>query len=68
LEAILSYLLTANFSVGIGARYWHMQGDPGNVTISFPNIFFPVDLSGSFKTERWGAFLQASYKFGLLEP
>jgi hypothetical protein len=68
LEAILSYLLTDNFSVGIGARYWHMQGDPGNVTIFFPDRFFPVDVSGSFKTERWGAFIQASYRLGNVEP
>jgi hypothetical protein len=68
LEAILSYLLTANFSIGVGARYWRMEGKPGDVIISFPDFFFPIDLSGSFTTERWGAFVQASYKFGRLEP
>jgi outer membrane protease len=61
-EALLSYQVTQYCSVGIGARYWHMQAN-GTDTESFvggPSIALPVD----WKTDILGAFVQASLKFG----
>jgi hypothetical protein len=69
LEAILSYYVTDAFSVGIGGRYWNIHPNPGSTTVHFEEttlIFGPQ--AASLRTVRWGAFLQASYKFGRLEP
>lgn len=59
LEAFLSYMVTDAFNVGVGGRYWHMQTDSAHT--KFPGAPpSPMD----FKTERYGVFLQGSYKFG----
>jgi opacity protein-like surface antigen len=59
LETILSYAFSNAFSVGAGGRYWAMWA-PGASVDSFsqgcPCQALPV------RTERYGAFLQASYK------
>jgi hypothetical protein len=59
LETTLSYAFANNFSVGAGGRYWAMWA-PGAYSNTFslgcPCQTLPV------KTERYGAFLQASYK------
>jgi hypothetical protein len=59
LEAILSYAIGKSFSVGAGGRYWAMWA-PGTSTNIFgtpcPCQTLPV------RTERYGGFLQASYK------
>lgn len=59
LEAILSYAIGKSLSVGAGGRYWAMWA-PGASTNIFgspcPCQTLPV------RTERYGAFLQASYK------
>jgi opacity protein-like surface antigen len=59
LEALLSYAFANNFNVGAGGRYWAMWA-PGAYTNIFgtpcPCQTLPV------KTERYGGFLQASYK------
>jgi opacity protein-like surface antigen len=64
LEAILSYAFANNFSIGAGGRYWAMWA-PGASTDIFglgcPCQTLPV------RTERYGAFLQASYKLGGLK-
>jgi len=60
LEAILAYQLNRSFSVGAGGRYWAMWA-----TNSFTNIFgtdCPCQTLPS-RTERFGGFVQASYKF-----
>jgi hypothetical protein len=60
-EAILSYYLTPNFSIGAGGRYWAMWTDQN----AFTNIFStpcPCPTLPS-KTERYGVFLQGAYKF-----
>lgn len=61
LEAILSYDLTAAFNLGIGGRYWAMWTNDS----AYTNIFgtpCPCQTLPS-KTERYGVFLQAAYKF-----
>lgn len=68
LEGILAYDVTQNFSVGVGGRYWYATTTSG--TTQFPSGFcggLCVELPPSptkFTTERYGGFLQASYKFG----
>jgi len=61
LEAILSYDVTPQFSVGVGGRYWAMWATDvltagfGSAT---PTEVLPI------RVERYGTFLQGSYKFG----
>jgi opacity protein-like surface antigen len=59
LEAILSYAVAKYFSVGAGGRYWAMWAPGNSDTFSqgCPCQTLPV------RTERFGGFLQASYKF-----
>lgn len=60
IEAILSYAVTDQFNLGVGGRYWFFATDeaatrfPGSATLS------PL----KYMSERYGGFLQASYKFG----
>ncbi|MGY3605294.1 MULTISPECIES: outer membrane beta-barrel protein [unclassified Bradyrhizobium] len=60
LEAVLTYDVTERFSVGVGGRFWSMWatdvftrgfGSP------FPTSTLPI------RAERFGTFLQTSYKF-----
>jgi opacity protein-like surface antigen len=53
-EAILSYAITDQWTLGAGARYWYFA------TSSAYSIAQPIKLY----SERYGGFLQASYKFG----
>jgi opacity protein-like surface antigen/outer membrane protease len=60
LEAILAYSFANSFSVGAGGRYWAMWA-----TDAYTNIFgtaCPCQTLPS-RTERYGGFVQASYKF-----
>ncbi len=63
LELVLSYYVTPAFSVGVGGRYWNIttgsQGSAADFTVAGGSSQ-PL----SFRTERWGGFLQAGYKFG----
>jgi hypothetical protein len=57
-EASLSYKVTDAFSLGAGGRYWY-HATTGAKTR------FPGETNAShldFRSERWGAFLQASYR------
>jgi outer membrane protease len=64
LETILSYLLTKQFSLGIGGRYWGMWATKDAAT-NFGGAPCPCQTLRA-KTERYGVFLQAGYKFGTL--
>lgn len=59
LEAIASYQMTQNLSVGVGSRYWYARTTGG--TTQFPG--FPPSPS-TFTSQRYGGFIQASYLFG----
>ena len=61
LEAILSYFFTPNFSLGVGGRYWAMW-----TTSATDTQTGGVSQAAAFSTERYGAFLQADYRFGAL--
>lgn len=57
-ELILTWMATERFGIGIGGRYWSMWS--ANAVQTAPNTptnYFPVE------TDRYGVFLQASYKF-----
>ncbi|RAI40059.1 outer membrane protein [Rhodoplanes roseus] len=59
LEAILSYMITPQWNVGVGGRYWYY-------TTTDARTQFPGEVSDSpmkYTAERWGGFLQASYMF-----
>ena len=58
LEAILAYSLN-NFSIGAGGRYWAMWATSASTDIFGTGC--PCQTLPS-KTERYGAFVQASYK------
>ncbi|WP_065755954.1 outer membrane beta-barrel protein [Bradyrhizobium paxllaeri] len=68
-EGTLSYFLTRNFSVGVGARYWAMwTKDHSNVTFTCSSCsaldgFYQHPTLAKYSMERWGTFFQASYKF-----
>jgi hypothetical protein len=59
-EAILSYMLTDRWSVGLGGRYQYLATT--STYTQFP-ASFPNQVE-KFYTERYGGFLQASYRFG----
>jgi hypothetical protein len=59
IEAMLSYYLTEDFSLGLGARYWSLWTTSGtdafNKTLS--------SRSDSYMLERYGVLAQATYRF-----
>lgn len=61
LEAILSYALTRNFDVGVGARYWAVWAIDDAYTNAFGTACPCQTLP--MRQERYGLFVQASYKF-----
>lgn len=63
-EAILSYQITDTFNLGIGARYWHMEIEDGLTHFEVSRAPIPaLPQVTDFETERYGVFLQGSYKF-----
>lgn len=65
LEALVSYAFDPSFSVGAGGRYWSMWTD----TDALVNIFGTACPCQTLptRTERYGAFVQAAYKFGTVK-
>jgi opacity protein-like surface antigen len=63
LEAILSYAVTDRLDVGVGARYWAFH--TSNAYAQFDD---PKPQAMSFFAERYGGFVQASYRFGDVPP
>ena len=55
-ELILTYMATEKFGIGIGGRYWSMWSNYAAQTTDQSNVF-------EVETDRYGVFLQASYKF-----
>ncbi|MFG1403721.1 outer membrane protein [Xanthobacter sediminis] len=60
IEAVLSYAVTDRLDVGLGGRYWFMTTE--SASTQFPGV--PMRSPMTFYAERYGAFLQASYRFG----
>lgn len=59
-EAVLTYAVTDRLNVGLGGRYWFFTSDTAST--QFPQV--PARSPQTFYTERYGAFVQASYRFG----
>lgn len=62
LEAILSYDVTPTFNIGVGGRYWAMWAtdvETAGFGSPVPTQLLPI------RVERYGSFVQASYKFGV---
>lgn len=59
IEALLSYAVTPRFSLGVGARYWYFATLNGSAQ-------FPQAGASPLKytADRYGTFVQASYKIG----
>lgn len=55
-EIVLSYALTDAFNVGVGGRYWSMW--TANAWLTDSSSYVMLD------TQRYGVFVQGSYKFG----
>lgn len=64
IEAALTYAVNDRLDIGIGGRYWFFATD--NAQTQFPSTLLPSPQT--FYTERYGAFLQASYRFGDRRP
>jgi opacity protein-like surface antigen len=66
LEALVSYALTDQFSVGIGARYWAAWTTDAQYTLATQSYCGGPcgNVPAAFKAEREGIFAQASYKVG----
>jgi hypothetical protein len=62
-ESILSYDVTDRFSLGIGGRYWYFTTTSADAQFPFTP---PQPLK--FYTQSYAGYLQASYKFGDLDP
>lgn len=61
LEGVLSYQVTPAFSVGAGGRYWHLET---NGDSHFENATpFGGPQPVSFKTDRYGGFIQSAFRF-----
>jgi hypothetical protein len=63
LEGILRYQMTPNFSMGVGGRYWQI-----GTTSAEADFVGSQSQAITYRTERRGAFVQASYSFGDLPP
>jgi hypothetical protein len=67
LEGKLQYALTQNWSIGIGGRYWRIETDPRGATTHFEQSVVGgggAPQATTFRTERVGGFIEASYTFG----
>jgi opacity protein-like surface antigen len=65
LEGILGYNVTPNWNVGVGARYWAYNMRTGTSTFDFLGTPPPFGVQDShFSSERYGVFVQSSYKWG----
>jgi opacity protein-like surface antigen len=60
LESIFSYMITDQFSVGVGGRYWSMWTTKDAIA-DFSGTPCPCQTQPA-KTDRYGVFLQVDYK------
>jgi hypothetical protein len=64
LDALLSYYLTPQWSVGLGGRYWGMWTTPnGQSNCTFGCGTFTAPFYFKAQVEQVAAFVQTSYKF-----
>ena len=65
LQGTVSWQLTDAFSVGVGARYWRMRTKGSADLEQMIGYWNPVAQPLAFTTERFGAFVQTAWRFGL---
>ena len=65
LEAVLSYMISRQFSIGAGARYWSMWATNADAKTNIFGTACPCQTLPA-RTERYGGFLEASYRFDSL--
>jgi len=65
-ELILTYHITENLNLGLGGRYWAMWTTTGSQSCNGGCIGASFAPPGPFtaNTERFGTFVQMSYRFG----
>lgn len=69
IEAVASYAVTDAWSVGLGGRYWTFKTNTADARFQFlPNPPFASTQRTTFTAERYGMFLQSSYKWGDTKP
>ena len=66
LEAVLSYAVTSNWSVGVGGRLWAWNMHDGMVNFDYPGQPIAARQIGRYNTERYGVFLQTDYRLSLI--
>jgi opacity protein-like surface antigen len=68
LEALLNYQIWDCFNIGVGGRYWRLDAQSGTADLEQTIIGFPSPTSQPmhFISERYGMFVQGSYKFGAM--
>lgn len=69
-DAILSYDVTPNFSIGVGGRYWSLWTTEGSFTCTgcaAPGVTSNPPNPERVSTERYGLLLQGTYRFGATE-
>jgi hypothetical protein len=66
LQGTVSWQVTDAFSVGVGARWWRMRAKGStDFEHTFIGLADPMAQPLAFTTERFGAFVQTAYRFGL---
>jgi outer membrane protease len=64
IDALVSYYLTPQWSIGVGGRYWGLWTSSGQFNRDFPAPPTPPQFFKA-QVEQAGAFVQTSYKFGM---
>ncbi|MBV9590627.1 MAG: hypothetical protein JO310_13595 [Hyphomicrobiales bacterium] len=62
-DALLRYAVTDRLTLGAGWRYWYVDGSSGYKTDRFDRLFGQRLPLTDFTSERYGALVEASYKF-----
>ena len=68
LEAILGYDVTDTWNLGLGGRYWAWNTNTGTSTFNFLGYSPGVVEPARYTSERYGVFLQSSYRWGGTTP
>ena len=67
LEALLNYQIWDCFNVGVGGRYWRLDTrGSGDLEQTVVGAVSPTSQPMHFTSERYGMFVQGSYKFGAM--
>jgi opacity protein-like surface antigen len=68
LEALLSYKISSEWSVGVGGRYWAWNMNAGTFVATPLVPGPPATFPSRYDSERYGVFVQTSYRWGDTPP